>query len=247
VVRAAVLAGVAATLALGVQFAPPAVPKAPPDPGTLHFDAHWRLIPVGHATLAWSEAGGRPQITFTADSIGVVNLFYPVHDRMRARYDPATFCAEQANNDVAEGRRHHVTEIAYHPGQHELVLDENDLTRSPSASKHEVKPIPGCVLDLFTALDYVRAQPLHMGDTYTFAVNEGGKTSQVRARVDLRETVSTPAGRFSCVRVTPTVEDPAALNNPGRMWVWFTDDARHLPVQIEARVSWGTLTAQLTP
>lgn len=228
-------------------FTPASPPPAPSLPdGVLHYTAHWRLLPAATATLAWSETGGLRQIRFTADANPIISLFYPIRDRMTSWYEADSLCTTAVSNDDIEGRRHRQTQIQYHPDQHQLILDETDPATRPPTVKHEVKPIPGCVLDLFTALDYIRAQPLRLGDTYAFAVNEGGRTSQVQARVDLKETVSTPAGRYTCVRVTPTVEDPAALNNPGRMWAWFSDDARHLLVQIEARVSWGTLTAQLT-
>jgi hypothetical protein len=29
------------------------------------------------------------------------------------------------------------------------------------------------------------------------------------------------------------------------VWVWYTDDAAHIPVQMRARLFWGTLTFRL--
>lgn len=221
---------------------------APAPAGTLHFTATWRLLPAGEATMAWSDAGpGLRAIQFTADASRLVALFYPLQDRMRSVYDTASFCTTAVDNDTLEGRRHRQTHIRYQRDLGQLTLDETDLVRSPPVAKHEVKPVPGCVLDLLSALDYVRAQPLHVGDVYHFPVNEGGATGEVQLTVDLRETIATPAGRFSAVRAHPVVLDPGVLARPGKMWIWFSDDARHLPVQIESKVSWGTLIAQLSP
>lgn len=222
------------------QAAPP-----PPLPPPLHYVAHWRLLPAGTATLSWSQAGDLRQIHFTADASNLVDLFYPVHDVMVSSYDPATFCTSSAVNNTIEGRRHRLTRISYQPQQHQLVLDETDPGGASAAAKHEVKPIPGCVADLLTALDYIRAQPLRVGDNYSFRVNEGGKTSDVRCSVDLRETITTAAGRFATVRVHPTLIG-GGDRQLGELWVWFSDDARHLPVQIQTHAFWGTLTAQLT-
>lgn len=220
-------------------------PPPPPLPAPLHYVAHWRLLPAGTATLSWSQAGDLRQIHFTADASSLVDLFYPVHDVMVSTYDPATFCTSSAVNNTIEGRRHRLTRITYQPQQHQFVLDETDPGGPSTSAKHEVNPIPGCVADVLTALDYIRAQPLHVGDSYSLRVNEGGKTSDVRCSVDLRETITTAAGRFVTVRVHPTLIG-GGDRQLGELWVWLTDDARHLPVQIQTHAFWGTLTAQLT-
>ncbi|MGH9487454.1 MAG: DUF3108 domain-containing protein [Terriglobales bacterium] len=224
---------------------PPSTADPPPLPATLHYVAHWRLLPAGSASLSWSQKGALRQVQFTANTSQLVDLFYPVHDLMQSDYDPATFCTSQVVNNTLEGRRHRLTTITYQPDQHRFILDETNESAHPPTHKHQVKSIPGCVADLLTALDYMRAQPLHVGDSYSFRVNEGGKTSDVRCAVDLRETITTPAGRFSAVRVHPTLIG-GGDKKLGELWVWFSDDARHLPVEFQAHAFWGTLTAQLT-
>jgi hypothetical protein len=222
-----------------------AAPAPIPIPGPLHFVAHWQVIPAGTATMVWTRSHGLAQIHFTADSNDLVSLFYPVHDRMATTYNPASFCAVRADNHIVEGRRQRHTVIQYQPGRKRLVLNEANPSRPAAPAKHDVRPIPGCVLDLFSALDYIRAQPLRLGDVYEFPVNEGGKTAEIRLAVDLKGTITTPAGVFTAVRVTPTILGRAGPR-PGRLWVWFSDDARHLPVEIQGKVSWGTITAQLS-
>jgi len=241
----ALLAGALVDAAPGAPVRAAPLP-APPPAGVLHYEAHWRLLPAASATLAWSDSGGLRQIHFTADANPLVGLFYPIRDRMTSWYDPGSLCTTAVDNDTVEGRRHRQTRIQYLPAEHQLILDETNPAEQPPVLKHEVKPIPGCVLDLFSALDYARAEPLHVGDVYTFPVNEGGATTNVRLTVDLKETVTTPAGRFTAVRTEPTVFGNSVFQRPGTMWVWFSDDARHLPVQVEAKVSWGTILVQLT-
>lgn len=239
----------AAILAVGGWAAARQAAAPPPPPpllGTLHYAASWRLLPAGTASLAWSESSGQRHVRFTADASRLVNLFYPVHDVMDSDYDPATFCTQTVVNHTLEGRRRRLTRIDYQPVRHQFVLDESDPGRPDAPPKHEVQPLPGCVVDLLTALDYMRAQRLQVGDVYRFQVNEGGKTSDVQAAVDLRETVATPAGRFSAVRVRPKLVGGDEGSHLGQLWIWFSDDSRHVPVQIQSHASWGTLTAQLT-
>jgi hypothetical protein len=47
------------------------------------------------------------------------------------------------------------------------------------------------------------------------------------------------------VRVQPTA-DAGVVKNRGNIWIWYTDDERHIPVQMRARLFWGTITFQLT-
>ena len=81
--------------------------------------------------------------------------------------------------------------------------------------------------------------------TYAFPLNDGGKTVTVQAHVEGKEQVKTPAGTFQTIRVGPE-GDYGPLKNRGRIWIWYTDDAQHLPVQMRARLFWGTLTVYLT-
>jgi hypothetical protein len=39
--------------------------------------------------------------------------------------------------------------------------------------------------------------------------------------------------------------DEGVVKNRGSIWVWYTDDPRHLPVQMQARLFWGTITFHL--
>lgn len=224
----------------------PTAPGQAPDPGTLNYVAHWRLLPAGHATLGWSRLGSETQITFSAQANSIISLIYPVDDHMQSLYDPAHACTTAANNDTHEGRRQRQTQIRYDAAARQLTLRETDRAHDPPLTKQEVKPIPGCVLDILGALDYVRAQPLRVGDVFTFPVNEGGATATVKVTVDLKETIHTPAGSFTSVRTQPTITGGPVLQHEGKLWIWFSDDARHLPVQIQAKVAWGTILAQLS-
>jgi hypothetical protein len=35
------------------------------------------------------------------------------------------------------------------------------------------------------------------------------------------------------------------VRDKGKLWIWYTDDAAHVPVQMRARMNWGTLIFQL--
>jgi hypothetical protein len=62
--------------------------------------------------------------------------------------------------------------------------------------------------------------------------------------VEGKEQIKTPAGTFQTVRVGP--EGDSGILKNGRIWIWYSDDERHLPIQMRAKLFWGTLTIYLT-
>ncbi len=213
-----------------------------PNGQTFIYDAEWRLWTAGTARITMEEAGTGQRITASADASGVVALLYPVHDRFQSTFDRRTFCSQNLNKHTEEGFHARDTLVTFDYARNRSVLDETNLkNRQSKRVEHE---IPGCVTDIFSGIFYLAAQPLAPGANYVFPVNDGGDTIQVRAIVEAREQVKTPAGTFATVRVSPeAVTGPS--KSRGKIWIWYSDDARHLPVQMRARAFWGTLTFRL--
>ena len=122
------------------------------------------------------------------------------------------------------------------------TLEERSL--KDGQHKRVENGIPGCVTDVVTGIFYVASLPLQMGATYTFPVNDGAKTVTAQAHVEGKEQIKTPAGN-AANRPRQTEGDSGILKN-GRIWIWYSDDERHLPIQMRAKLFWGTLTIYLT-
>jgi len=213
-----------------------------PNGQTLHYNAEWRLWNAGTASLKMEASGTEQHVIGTADSVGVVALLYRVADRFDSYFDRKTFCSSHISKHSEEGRHLRDTSIRFDYPRKLAVLDERNL--KTGEMKHTEESIPGCVSDVLSAIYYVGSLPLDPGTTYTFPLNDGGKTVEVKAHVEAREEVKTEAGTFSTIRVQPE-GDTGVLKSRGKVWVWYTDDAAHTPVQMRARLFWGTLTFRL--
>ena len=110
--------------------------------------------------------------------------------------------------------------------------------------KRAEQDIPGCATDLLSGVYYVASLPLQAGATYKFPINDGGRTVDVLVTPEVKEKVKTDAGTFSTIRVTAEATE-GPLKDRGRIWIWYTDDAQRVPVQMRARAFWGTLTLKL--
>jgi Protein of unknown function (DUF3108) len=232
-----------AAIAPVAQIHPPAPEYQFPNGQVFVFEAEWRLWTAGTARLEMAPSGVNDQrVNGSADASGVVALLYPVHDRFQAIFDRRTFCSLNLTKHTEEGFHKRETLISFNYGRHVSILDETNL--KSGQAKHVEHEIPGCVTDVLSGIFYVASLPLTPNSTYTFPLNDGGDTVNVTARVEGRESVKTPAGTFNTVRVAPEAST-GVLKERGRVWIWYTDDARHLPVQMRARMFWGTLTFRL--
>jgi len=208
----------------------------------LVYEVEWRLLSAGVATLLMENTGQEQHITGTADSIGVVSLLYRVHDRFESYFDPKTFCSSLLTKHTEEGFRRLDTLIRFEYGRRKSVLQQKNL--KTGQTRQVENDIPGCVADVVSGIFYIGSLPLQNGVTYMFPLNDGGKTVDVQAHVEAREEVKTPAGTFQTLRVQPEAAS-GLLKDKGRIWIWYSDDGAHTPVQMRARLFWGTLTFRL--
>jgi hypothetical protein len=224
------------------RITPPPPLHSFPNGQTLAYDVEWRLLTAGTATLRMQTSGNDERVTATADSTGVFSVLYPVHDRFDAQFDPHTFCSTSVVKHTEEGFRRLDTSIRFDYARRKSVLQEKNL--KSGHSKQDENDIPGCVTDVLSGIFYLGSRLLQVSQTYTFPLNDGGKTNDVRARVEAREEIKTPAGSFHTLRVQPEAAS-GVVQSKGRIWIWYSDDAQHIPVQMRARLFWGTLTLRL--
>lgn len=212
-----------------------------PNGQTLVYDVEWRLWRAGTATIRMEAAGPEQRIFGTATSTGFVALLYKVQDRFETFFDGQALCSRQISKHVEEGSRRRETTIRFDAQRGKAILDEKDL--KTGKTKHAENDAPACATDVLSGVFYVATQSLVPNARYTFPLNDGGKTVHVSVQVEGREKIKTPAGEFNTVRVQP--ESLGLMKNKGKVWIWYSDDAQHLPVQMRSKLFWGTLTFRL--
>jgi hypothetical protein len=210
---------------------------------TYVYAAQWRIFDAGTATLRMEQAGQENRVVATADASGTVALLYHVQDRLESFFDPATFCSRSIFRHTEEGFRRVETGVSFDYQRRKSVLEQKNLKKKDS--KHEEHNIGGCVTDMLSAIYYAGSLPLQLGRTFSFPLNDGGETVMVNARVEGAEQIKTPVGTFDTLRVQPETAS-GLLKDKGKIWIWYADDANHTPVQMRARMYWGTLTLTLT-
>ena len=239
--------------------APPLNPPAPgysfPEHETLTFAVDWRVFTAGKAVFQLDQQGGLMHVTASADTVGATNMIYQVIDRFQSSFNPQTGCSAGFSKQTQEGRRKVSSDLVFTPGasappltpERAATLGTQALTERnlvKNTTKQQQGQIPACSTDALSGIFYVGSQSLVVGQDLKLPLADAMRTVSVTVKVETKEDVKTPAGTFSTIRVQPTA-DAGVVKNRGTITVWYTDDARHLPVQIRAKLFWGTITFHL--
>ncbi len=225
------------------QLSPPRPGFSFPQKQTLSYSVDWRVFPAGTAVLHFEANGDRERLTANADTIGAINLLFHVGDRFQSTFDRARGCTYEFDKQTVEGRRQINSTFRVDYAQGKSILDEKNMVTGQT--KHLEVGISGCLTDLLTGVFYAASQPMAVGKSFVIPVVDAQHTVPVTMKIEGREEIKTTLGTFKTLRAQPTA-DAGVVKNRGNIWIWYTDDERHLPVQMRARLFWGTITFRLT-
>jgi len=222
------------------------IPPSPsfhlPDSETLVYSVEWHMLNAGAATVTLKRDGDSEHLRSIADTSGVVNKLFTVHDTFDADIEPRTFCTQQISKHSEEGARR--IERWVHFDYHSAKSHMEEVSLKTGVRRQADFDIPPCVTDVVSGFFYAASLDLAPGSSQTFPVNDGGKTTDVKIDVEGRNRIKVPYGEFQALRVkAEPVSGPLA--GKGVLWVWFTDDARHIPLQLKSKFGFATLLFQL--
>lgn len=209
----------------------------------LRYDISWLYMKAGSAVMAVqpaAEVNGHPSIKFVtvAQSSPVVTKFYPVINRVESLVNLDTLLPQRMIFRRREGKRKNDFEYTFHH-QEGTVLAVKD-------GKPDTLPIPTDAQDAISCLYYVRtALPLTPGASLMLNVHHDKKNYKVGVQVEALETLKGPWGKVQTARVLAIMPFQGIFLNEGNIRVWFTTDARRIPVRMKAKVVIGSIVADL--
>ena len=237
---------------LGTRPASPPViiPTLQPPPPNFPFPQHltltyavdWRVFTAGTAVFQLDQQGTTERITATADTIGATTMLFPVIDKFQSGFDTRTGCSTGFSKQIQEGRRKVSSDLTFDYAHGRQNQTERNLVKG--TQKQLSANVPACVTDSLSGIFYAASQPLVVGAKFGFPLADAMRTVTVTMKVEAKEEIKTPAGTFQTIRVQPTAEE-GVVRNRGTIHIWYTDDARHMPVQIQAKLFWGTIIFHL--
>lgn len=104
----------------------------------------------------------------------------------------------------------------------------------------------GAAHDLISAFYFIRRQPLAVGKDLTVKISDSGVVYEIPVKITAREQQKSVLGKIWTLRVEPQIfGSKGLLAGEGKMIIWMTDDARHLPVRAQINASIGKIEIKL--
>ena len=206
------------------------------DGETLDYTVTWMKVTGGTArmTIAPIDAEKtRYRVTSVVRSGGSIGRIFKVRDEIESIVDRSDFSTLRYTKKLDER------------GDKELEITTiEDGVASRKRNKVKRISVPRPILDPFSVIYHCRTLDLSPGKSYDLTLLSDMKLYTVSARVVRREQIQTPAGTFKTVMVEPEMVSGGVIRDE-RLFIWYSDDERRLPVRIRTEVKFGSVTATL--
>lgn len=220
-----------------------------PSRETLSYSVEWRLIYAGDAKLTLEPKASTGQQEWQSklhiESGGIVSKLYKLDDNYEIQMVDQ-FCTQSTDLNALERTKHRETKVVYDRAKGKANYVERDLLKNSITKTAEVD-IPACVSDIIGGLYKLRTLKLEPGQSAQLALSDGKKSVSARVEAQQREQIKTKAGTFNTIRCEAYVFNGVLYARKAQLQIWLTDDARRMPVQIRARMSFpiGSITLEL--
>lgn len=206
----------------------------------LVFAISWtNVVEAGIATMEVADTvnfNGHDcyHIVTTTESAPAFSSFFYVKDRVDTYFDMNTYNSLKFEKHLREGDYKNDVVVYYDP-ENQLVAREEKLIRTLENA-----------MDVMTAFYWVRSLDLQEGETFYFNHTDGKTTKTIEVNVLETKSITVPAGTFDCICVEPDLSETEGIfKQSGRIWIWLTNDEKHMPVLMQSSIVIGDITARL--
>jgi len=237
------------------------------------YDLTWTGIKAGTASLELINDRNKIKIISTAKSARWVSVFYTVDDRaestlIKNENNPpesphSPLWKRGAEGDFKGGKGGFSGEslsigkpvnyrLKIREGRHrkdkEVIFDlSNSKATYINHLENEKKEfdVPAFVFDPISSFYYLRTLRLVVGESVYVTIFDSKKVWNVEVQVLRREKVTLPIGTFDTIVIKPLMKSEGIFYRKGDIYIWLTDDIKHIPVKLQTKVAVGHITATL--
>jgi len=255
-----VICALAAVSAMDAQTkkAPPKNPAAPAPAGpkkempvpfkageVLEYDVGWSsYVTAGTATVTVREkkasynsvayyvvAEGRPT--------PLLSKLYTLYYKADTLVDVYNLLPQRGSLYVEEGKRHRMKTTTFDQAKRQAKYEVQTATRV-----ERTIALPPMTQDSLSALYVLRCIPMKPGDKFNMPVTDAGDVYKVQMQVAALESLKTPLGTLNALKIVPVITGSKS-EPPRGLAIWISDDARRLPLKIEAQLAVGKFVVSL--
>jgi hypothetical protein len=206
------------------------------------YEISWMTITAGTAVMGVTAGtdGNKPlvKLVTTAQSRPTITKFFPVDNRVESMLNLATMLPVHLTFKRREGKRKEDIEYIFHQ-------QEGTVTEVKDGSTETLR-MPPDTQDAISCLYYVRSAVLPKpGSSLRMNVHHDKQNHKLDVLVEQIETIRGAWGKVETIRVLVVMPFQGIFLNQGNIRVWFTNDARRIPLRMKAKVVIGSIVADL--
>jgi len=212
---------------------------------TLDYEIGWSsFVTAGTATISVKEK--KPSYGSTAYYIvaegrptPIVSKLYTLYYKADTLLDAFSLLPQRGSLYSEEGKRRRMKTTTFD----QAAKKANYQVETSTLVKKDLA-IPGFTQDALSAVYVLRSISFKPGEKFNMPVSDNGNIYRVQMQVGAVEPVKTGLGTVNGLRITPVISGPDK-NSPRGLSLWISDDARRLPLKMEAQLMVGKVTVTL--
>ena len=213
---------------------------------TLTYDVSWStFLTAGTAVSTVKEKKPSSNsiayyIVAEGRTTPLLSRLYPVYYRMDTLLDSYVLLPQRGTYYSEEGKRHRLRTTQFDRAANKVFFEyQSDTTVKDNF------PTSPLTQDALSAIYTLRATAFKAGDRITMPVSDDGLNYVVQADIGAPERVTTPMGAFGAWKARLTVVDDKQKPVGSNAAIWISDDARRLPVRLQADLPVGNFNLVL--
>lgn len=206
----------------------------------MRFSIDWEFINAGSADMNTVANGAGYRVTSHGISNRVLDIFHKVRDTIVSEGNCVDGKLQSTLFDVVqnEGSYHSTKQVHFLWRQNRVTHTQNGKTDSYDVSAGHLNAID--------AFFRVRKMKLSPGMKIRIPIFDSRKRYQVVVDVLGRERLNAPwGGKVDCLIIVPRLKTKGIFSSKGTVKLWLSDDDRHIPLRMTAKVKIGRIIATL--
>ena len=205
---------------------------------SLQYHAEFNRVRVGEAELKVSAIEEintikSYHIIYVAKTKGLADRLFKIRDQIDIWIDKEGFFTHRLIKNINQGNYKNKVDVRF------------DYNKSIAKTSTKEISIDFKARDSFSLFYYLRTILLNENDIMSFSSFEGRRIVDYKLQIKGNEIIRTELGSFTCTVIRPYQEGENLFKNQGDMQIWISNDEKRLPVKIQIKMKFGSMTLLL--
>ena len=170
----------------------------------------------------------------------LLQKLYTLYYKLDTLIDSFTLLPQRGSSYSEEGKRHRLRTTQFDRATNKAHFELQTTT----LVKEDI-PVSPVVQDALSAIYVLRAIPFKAGDRMTMPVCDNGTNYKAQFEIGAPETIRAPIGEVSAWKIKASITDAKGQPAGRNIVIWVSDDARRLPVKLQAELPVGSFILTL--